>query len=187
MENVAGALLATEAGETERERKYHLGPARAVALRKRIEEVATHVRGELQVTQLFDHPALGLRARGAVLRLRWTGTELQLTYKPGQTIDGADRVRKEFNVRVDSGRIQQVLTGLGFYPAVRYTKQTEVYAIGRVLVYLDEVEGLGWFCEIEARDDESDLEAVAQALGLEREWLEMRTYSELAEGETAAG
>ncbi len=174
-----GEQVVTE-GRIERERKYRLDEVRATALRRLLQQVGEHVRGEFQVTEVLDHPQLRLRERGIVLRLRWTDGVLQLTFKPPQEMRGDDKVRRELTLPIGPG-VQTILRALGFETAVRYVKQTEIYAIGKVLIYVDHVEDLGWFCEIEARDLDSDLEVVARLLRLERGTLERETYPDLAE------
>ena len=49
-----------------------------------------------------------------------------------------------------------------------------------VHVSLDDVDGIGRFCEIEAHDGEADLQAVADTLELRRESFEPRGYRTLA-------
>jgi len=171
VEAMPGAVL-------ERERKYRLDETLARELRLQLAEIGEHVRQEFQVTEVLDHPALGLREKGEVLRLRWTNGDLELTYKPALVRQGKDKVRRELTVPITS-QVQTLLGALGFAPVVRYVKETEVFAIGDVLVFVDHVEDLGWFCEIEARDEGSDLEMIAGLLHLETERLEESTYPEM--------
>ncbi len=163
----------------ERERKYRLDREQLERLRVRAREIARPLRSEVQDTVLYDHPALDLLARRFVLRVRARDGRYELTFKPPRVMRGLDSVRQEFTVPVGSSAIEEILAGLGFTISVGYRKRTEIFSVERALFFIDDVEGLGWFCEVEASDEETDLGAIARALGLDEASLEPRTYPEL--------
>jgi len=159
----------------ERERKYRLGDATAARLRRRLDDVAGPARTELQDTVHYADPTGRLTRLN--LRVRTTDDRRELTVKGPRLGTGPSKVREEHTVAV-SGDVERVLEALGLVADVRYRKATRIYAVQATKVSLDEVEGLGAFCEIEAADEEA-IERVAAMLGLSEESREPRGYARL--------
>lgn len=166
-------------GVIERERKYRLNDEDASRLRKLLSERAVLVVRETQENIVFRDRASRLR-KGTYLRLRACGTKRELTFKGKKTLKGLDKSRLELTVQLGEGQVMELLAAIGLQPHLRYVKETEIWAIGGVHVSLDEVGGIGRFCELEAHDESADLQAVADALSLRDEAWEPRGYPTLA-------
>lgn len=163
----------------ERERKYRLGDEDASRLRRLLREIAVLVVRETQENIVFRDRASRLR-KGTYLRLRTCGAKRELTYKGRKTQKGLDKSRLELTVQLGEGQVMKLLAAIGLQPHLRYVKETEIWAIDGVHVSLDEVAGIGRFCELEAHDESADIQAVADALSLRDEAWEPRGYPTLA-------
>jgi adenylate cyclase class 2 len=96
--------------------------------------------------------------RNQIIRLR-KDTADRLTYKgPGITVDGI-YLRKEIEFTVsDFDAAQAFLEALGYQVSMIYEKFRTVYALGAVMVTLDEMP-FGYFIEIEGPDRDTIREA----------------------------
>ena len=159
----------------ERERKYRLAKPDVARLEQTLDRLATLQRREVQDTVHFSDGSK--RIEGLNLRLRAIDSRQELTVKGPRLESGRSKVRTEHTVVVD-GDIAPVLAALGLLPTDRYRKRTAIYALDGALVSLDDVEGVGRFCEIEAADD-ATIERAAAQLGLSDESLERRGYARL--------
>jgi len=162
-------------GVIERERKYRLSADVAAQIAATLDRVATFDRREIQETVHFaDRQG---RLGDLNLRLRTIGARQELTVKGPRLEDGPSKVREEHTIVVD-GDVAPVMAALGLVPSVRYRKLTAIFAYDGALVSLDEVEGIGRFCEVEAADD-TPIERVSARLGLTGVDLEPRGYARL--------
>jgi adenylate cyclase, class 2 len=118
-----------------------------------------------EVNLRFDTANKDLKHNFQVLRLR-KDRDYRLTYKgPGQTLDGV-RLRKELEFTVgDFDTAKTFLEALGYQVELMYEKYRAVYALGEVLVTLDEMP-YGHFAEIEGPGGAAIQEA-AFRLGLD--------------------
>jgi adenylate cyclase, class 2 len=117
-----------------------------------------------EVNLRFDTPDEQLSKTFRVLRLR-KDRNIRLTYKgPGRVQDGV-RLREELEFTAgDFDTAKAFLEALGYQVVVMYEKYRTTYAMGEVLVTLDEMP-YGNFAEIEGPDGTSIQEA-ASRLGL---------------------
>ncbi|GAC1461093.1 MAG: hypothetical protein NVS1B1_09660 [Candidatus Limnocylindrales bacterium] len=167
----------------ERERKYRLAAEQVDQLREHLARSGRWVRGGAEGDVFFDHPAIHLQQEDRRLRLRFRdqGGVQELTYKSPREIHGVDKVRRELTAVLVSGPIEELLGELGFKRIRKIVKLREVYVWGDREVSLDYLEGAGWFCEIEALENDADIDGLAFELGLTPRQLEPRTYSELVD------
>lgn len=164
----------------ERERKYRLGEAEAGRLRARLEEVARFVREERQDTVVLKDRASHLK-KGAYLRFRTVdGGRVELTHKGPKQAQGKDKWRLEHTLALGEGPALELLEKMGFRANTRYVKDTAIFLYRGVLVSVDRIVGIGWFCEMETSDLEKDLDAIAAALELNEEAFESRGYPTIA-------
>ena len=166
----------------ERERKYRLNIDETIRLTTFLERDAVHVRSEIQDNVRFA--ASSASGPGVDLRLRTVAGRQELTLKGPRLERGPSKVREEWSLAV-SGNVGPFLDALGFSQVLTYRKRTAIYTIGGATVSIDDVEGLGSFCEIEATDDEA-IETVARELGLDASALEQRGYTRLVKDARAA-
>ncbi len=159
----------------ERERKYRLDSSDLRRLALALDGEAALDRRETQETVHF-RDVTG-RLDGLNLRVRATGAAQELTVKGPRLESGRSKVREEHTVIV-TGDMAPLFAALGLQPAERYRKRTAIYHFHGAQVSLDEVDGLGSFCEIEAVDD-ATIEQVAARLGLADEAVEPRGYARL--------
>lgn len=167
----------------ERERKYRLDEPDVLRLARSLDGSATLQRREVQDTVVFAD-ATG-RASDLTVRVRTVDARQELTVKGPRLESGRSKVREEHTVVV-VGDMTPVLAALGLHPAERYRKRTAIYAVRGALVSLDDVEGVGRFCEIEAADEDT-IERVATELGLTDEALEPRGYARLSRARSRNG
>lgn len=137
-----------------------------------------------EVNLRFDTPSGALTRSGCLLRLR-QDSQARLTYKgPGQVSGGA-RLRQELEFTIgDLSTAQAVFEALGYQVMLMYEKYRTTYALGAVLVTLDEMP-YGHFAEIEGPDGAS-IQAAAQSLGLDWERRNLDSYVMLFEAARAA-
>jgi adenylate cyclase class 2 len=148
--------------------------SRLEALCARLEQPRTH-----EINLRFDTPGLDLLKSGRLLRLR-QDSAVHITYKgPGQ-VEGGARLRQELEFTAsDFEMARAVIEALGYVVMMMYEKQRATYALGNVLVTLDEMP-YGSFAEIEGPDGESIQQAASQ-LGLAWEQRILESYTVLFE------
>lgn len=159
----------------ERERKYRITAADRARLAALLDETAAFDRREVQDTVHF-RDATG-RLDGLNLRVREVGTQRELTVKGPRLEGGRSKVREEHTVVVE-GDLGPLLDALALHPTERYRKRTAIYRLEGALVSLDDVDDVGSFCEVEAKDD-ATIDAVATRLGLAESAIEPRGYARL--------
>jgi adenylate cyclase class 2 len=123
---------------------------------------ASPLRGRrLQEDCLLDTSEGRLRERHSVLRLRMERGRSLLTFK-GPVQPSSMKVREEVETLVGDGEILlRVLEAAGFQIRFRYQKYREEFAVGDVIVAIDETP-VGTFVEIEG--SEQGITALARAL-----------------------
>lgn len=162
----------------ERERKYRITDEDAVRLRELLAATASLVIREVQENVIYRDRATRLR-KGTYLRLRSSGSKRELTFKGKKAMNGLDKSRVELTVAIGEGPLTELLSTIGLEPSLTYVKDTEIWAMSGVHVSLDEIEGVGRFCELEAHDENADLQAVADTLSLRQDAWEPRGYRTL--------
>jgi adenylate cyclase class 2 len=93
-----------------------------------------------------------LMRRGFFFRFRHIGSEILFTFKgPNKTPRGsAVRIREEEEFKiVDITVVSRVFSILRLQPVIRVNKSQKNFELDGCKIYLDEVEGLGKFVEIE--------------------------------------
>jgi adenylate cyclase class 2 len=138
------------------------------------------------------HPSRDFARTDEALRVRSVGDQAFLTYK-GPRVDAATKTRQELELPLGEGATPwlALLQALGFTPAGTVRKRRRTLRLGhgehRVLVALDDVEGLGSYVELELTAPEVGVAAARQALldlaaqlGLQDG--ERRSYLELLQG-----
>ena len=127
-----------------------------------------------EVNLRFDTANEDLKRSFQVLRLR-KDRDCRLTYKgPGQIQEGV-RLRKELEFTVsDFDTAKAFLEALGYQVVLMYEKYRAVYALGEVLVTLDEMP-YGHFAEIEGPGGEA-IQQAALRLGLDWETRILDSY-----------
>ncbi|MGC9071582.1 MAG: class IV adenylate cyclase [Acidilobus sp.] len=127
----------------------------------------------------YSHPCRDFSASDEAVRVRYVnGSPCCLTYK-GPRQASSFKSRTEINVGV-SGDPEVLLRALGFTRFVEVIKRRYYVDLEKAEVALDEVEGLGCFVEVEAKDsDERSVAEVLSSLGLGGEVVK-ETYAEMA-------
>jgi len=127
------------------------------------------VEGEEQLDVYLQHPCRDLALTDEALRLRKRREVASLTYK-GPKVGGKCKARLEVEVAVSSFEdALELLKQLGFEQVAVLRKRRTVYEVGGFRVYLDEVEGLGCFMEVESLlEPSSTMSIEEEALRLAR-------------------
>ena len=100
-------------------------------------------------------PCIDMFSRDIALRVRMYRSVTsnkrvcELTYK-GPRISRDLKIRKEITLTIDDGyRALEIFRELGFERHVSIRKKRKIYRYGAAKIFLDDVEGLGKFVEIE--------------------------------------
>jgi adenylate cyclase class 2 len=148
--------------------------SRLEALGARLEQPRTH-----EINLRYDTPALDLTHSGRLLRLR-QDSAARITYKGPGRVEGGARLRQELEfIASDFEMARAVIEALGYEVMLMYEKQRATYALGEVLVTLDEMP-YGNFAEIEGPDGENIQQAAAR-LGLDWQQRILESYTVLFE------
>src|SRR3954471_937438 len=121
------------------EKKYRIDESsrRRILSRLLAEGVASH-GVEVEENILFAGGLL--RERGAILRLRKTGTSATLTFKREVPTGGTFKHREEFESRVeDPEAIEAIIGALGLTRSLVYEKRRETFNYQRVEIVVDEL------------------------------------------------
>jgi len=143
---------------------------------------ATFKERRHELDRYFNHPSRDFKETDEALRIRRAANRNILTYK-GPKIGTAAKSREEVEVEVKNfEEMRSILLKLGFQEAGRVSKVRDLYCWKDLKIYLDQVEALGNFVEIEKKGVdrltiERELLSLAKDLGLNR--LERRSYLEL--------
>lgn len=145
-----------------------------------------------QCDHYFNHPARDFAVTDEALRLRQSGSQCYVTYK-GPKIDATTKTRQEIELPLPNGAAEGdawpgLLVALGFRSVANVRKQRRAGRWPRegfdCEIVVDEVEGVGTYCELEISADEHSLaeakaclQAAAAELGLLQ--VERRSYLEL--------
>jgi adenylate cyclase class 2 len=131
----------------------------------------------------FAHPGKDFGKTDEALRVRKKPDGAELSYKgPRMNIERA-KAREEINLRIDNAlTAQRIVERLGFKEVCVVKKTRKSYALDKLRIDVDEVEGLGEFVELEILTESPEmsqelLELARNELALER--FEPRTYLEL--------
>ena len=160
---------------------------------ERVRENFKFLRREYHEDTYFAHPCRNFKQTDEALRIRvrrFNGHfEAFLTYK-GPKLDQRSKTRLELEVPItDPDEYERILNALGFKEVLTVSKVREKYYYDRkIIIALDEVEGLGKFIEVETLvEDEADVEeavekirGIMESLGVRR--FERRSYLELVLG-----
>jgi len=146
---------------------------------------AKFINQQHQLDTYFHHPCRDFRKNDEALRMRVGADKYFLTYK-GKKLDPQTKARKEIEIEIDS-KVFDLLEALGFSKIRRIKKQRSLYRWDNLRIYLDKVEGLGEFLEIEGDSWESKekIFQLLEKLGIERNKLIRKSYLELVEERSA--
>jgi adenylate cyclase, class 2 len=133
----------------------------------------------------FNAPNRDFGQTDEALRVRYSDDKIIVTYK-GAKIQGFEfKAREEINVIVENGpRFENLLERLGFRKTAIVDKLREYYRYEEASIALDDVQGLGFFVEIELTGDETSSSAagrineIADKIGVEGEHT-LSSYLEL--------
>ncbi|MEM1722215.1 MAG: class IV adenylate cyclase [Candidatus Jordarchaeales archaeon] len=143
---------------------------------------------EIQEDIYFQHPSRNFALTDEALRVRRVGNKTEITYK-GPRIDPKSKTREEVKVEVDNfSKTILLFEKLGFLRVAKIVKNRKTYALNEILLHLDDVDGIGFFVEIETIvESESEVETKrnelllkAEKLGIPVEGFELRSYLEIA-------
>jgi adenylate cyclase class 2 len=132
-----------------------------------------------QCDRYFAHPARDFAQTNEAFRIRQSGEHTRLTYK-GPLLDAATKTRREVELSLADGKktaedMAEMLNLLGFKEVRAVKKVRTPYRLswqGREMeVTVDNVEGLGWYLEIETLAEEADRPSAQEAiLSLAKHW-----------------
>mgnify|MGYP000719328788 CR=1 FL=1 len=164
-------------------------PAPLSKVEAKLRELGASLKAvEREVDIYFQHPCRDFASMDEALRLRRRGGVFLLTYK-GPKLEGGGRckARPEVEVSVSSFEgVLELLSSLGFKEVAEIRKERSMYELPGFRVYLDRVEGLGEFVEVECVTDSSKLREVessvlklAEELGVDVSRATIKSYLEL--------
>lgn len=157
------------------------GAQRQSMLRARLRRMGWRVAlpRRVEINWIFDDGCGSLRARGALLRLRHSGTRWLLTAKGPARFRGGLKARPEAETTVADGpACRRALALLGYRPRLRYSRYRTTYRQAGRRGELDWDETpMGVYVELEG--PAAWVRARARELGLDPAAAETRTYPEL--------
>ncbi|MGD0654489.1 MAG: class IV adenylate cyclase [Thermoguttaceae bacterium] len=173
------------------ELKYPVADMRA--LQERLTALgATIEEAHAEVDLYFAHPARDFAKTDEALRIRRMGSKNFITYK-GPKIDATTKTRREIDLPLPDGEESaktwsSFLEALGFEPVgevLKWRRKARILWQSQAIeCSLDDVQGLGNYCELELLTNLADVEpakaciaALANKLGLRQS--ERRSYLEL--------
>lgn len=111
----------------------------------------------------FEHPCKSFLESDEALRLRIEDNRNVLTFKGKR--EGKDlKIREELEIEInDSKTLINILERLGFKKAHVIRKRRKEFLLNRTIICLDDVEGLGFFVELEGG---LEIMEIAKKLGL---------------------
>lgn len=147
---------------------------------------------QMEVNLYFGHPAREFAKTDEALRIRRKRSKNFITYK-GPKIDATTKTRREIELPLSPGEESALawkglLEALGFEPVgevLKWRRKAQIpWQQRKIEGSLDNVQGLGTFCELELLADEAGLQSakasiasLATKLGLKQS--ERRSYLEL--------
>lgn len=137
------------------------------------------IKEEEQRDTYFSHPSRDFRKTDEALRVRRINDKYFLTYK-GKKVDSETKTRKEIEVETEEG-ILDILKELGFLIKGKVKKKRTLYIWNSLRIYLDKVEGLGEFLEVEGnslKDKEKIFEFIKK-LNIKKGSLIRKSYLEM--------
>ena len=156
---------------------------------------AAFLEEDIEEDHYFQHPCRDFSKTDEALRVRVYGNgRVTVTYK-GPRVRGPGKARVEYNIDVEPlEEALNALKALGFVEVAVIRKRRRIYTFGSYTIYLDSVEGLGNFVEVETMVSDESLvsramgeviEFAKSRLGLGEALIEPRTYLELALGKVS--
>jgi len=120
-------------------------------LRDRLRKLGAHFQGShREIDEYYNHPCRDFTETDEALRIRCTDNDLyHLTYK-GPKFRPRTKTRLEVHTPVKNGEeVTEILEKLGFSKVATVKKIREWWELEGFMVFLDEVEDLGNFVEVE--------------------------------------
>lgn len=159
-----------------------LDESKISVLEKCIEKKGGIFLGEYSVMdEYFSHPCRDFKQTDEALRIRVMNNSIELTYKSSRTTN-IPKVREELTVEVNNYEVlKTILLKLGFKPIAKITKHRKAFALnGDVKIFIDNVDKLGYFVEVETESTEKMLNLINTLKEAGVKWkLEYKTYLEL--------
>jgi len=120
-------------------------------IRHELEQIGASYNEHLTEKDMYyNAPHRDFGETDEALRLRTTSNGTTLTYKGKKEIFHGSKIRKEYNVSIESKEtIHDILTHLSFIPVAEVNKERDYYTFEDFSIALDDVSGLGAFVEIE--------------------------------------
>jgi len=140
---------------------------------KIIENNGVFLREVFQEDIYFNHPCRDFKESDEALRLRKERNNFILTFK-GRREEGKIKKREEIEAKVEESIIE-ILERLGFKKVCIIRKKRKEFSLGNVKIFIDDVENLGKFIEIEGNEEE--IFNIMKILGI-KEYIK-ETYLEL--------
>ncbi|MCD6488820.1 MAG: class IV adenylate cyclase [Desulfurococcales archaeon] len=135
----------------------------------------------IEVDYYYQHPCRDFALTDEALRIRVVQgksfSKYILTYKGPRLSKEGVKKREEIELSIeDPGKVDRLLSKLGFKKVATITKKRSYYRIQKCLVSIDEVKELGLFMEIECSSNE--IKTILSKMDI-RYIIEDRTYLEM--------
>jgi adenylate cyclase, class 2 len=133
----------------------------------------------------YNAPHRDFASTDEALRVRYSNGRVIVTYKGAKRPDFKFKAREEINIGIENGEtFEKLLHRLGFQDTAVVDKVREYYRYENASIALDDVNGLGFFVEIElsgqknAENAENVIKTIAEKIGVEGEHI-LSSYLEL--------
>ena len=130
--------------------------------RAKLKAVSSPLGQKHQIDEYFEHSSMNSAKNKNLkeyLRIRNTENKSQLDYHRCIIKNNEKSHTEEFESEIQKPEeVRQILLGLRFKPKVIVNKKRELFETENFLLYLDEVQGLGCFFEVEAKKISGSIE-----------------------------
>jgi adenylate cyclase class 2 len=156
-------------------------------LSKIIKMGARKISTQIEEDTYFKHPLRNYSKTDEALRIRKSDNEFSLTYK-GPKLNIKTKTREELSIKTEDGiSLENIMRKIGFTKLIKLIKRREIYELNDVKIYVDHIENLGDFIEVEkiiynfreVNKIENELFEILEKLGFSREESITKSYLEL--------
>ncbi len=164
----------------EKELKFKISDPIEIA--NKLKELSARKILKIQQQDIYlDNEDMALFNSGKALRIRKEDGRYFLTLKE-KILHRKPKTRNEETIELSENQtivLLRILENLGFKKTLTINKIREVYEIGELKFFIDMVEDLGYFLEIEIPEDYEETQHILQKLGMSLEAAIDKTYPEM--------
>lgn len=173
------------------EKKYFLSAGEETHIEEKLQSLNARYIGEKwQKDTYFNVPGRDSYASKECLRIRESTEKIEVTYKPPteETDNSLSHfAKKEVNLSIrDAETASILLRDIGCEVLAVVEKKRRDFVLDKINISVDNLEGVGWFVELECIEEAEHLSSILTAineladnLGITEEMVEVRPYRDI--------